>query len=421
MNILLITPNFPPEITGAGHLYFELAKSMVDGGHKTTVVTCFPRWHINEMPPKYKGKIFMWETMEGIQVIRVKMPPLPLKIPAARGIDHFLVAIAFLIRSLFLGKQDIILVYSPPLPLGLTAFTLGKIRKIPFIFNVQDIFPRYAVDSGVLRNRLFIWFFEVIERFVYRQAKYISVHSPGNRKYLSSRGVPESKLAVIPNWVDVDRVRAVEKYNGFSKRYRLDDKFVVSYAGTMGYAQDVNTIIKTAALLKSYKNILFLLVGEGPEKQELVKKSKNLMLNNVMFLPTQPWAKYLEVLQSSDVSMVNLKKELSTPVVPSKIFNIMASSRPTVASIPLDGDAAKIIKEAQCGLCVPAGDKEKLAQAILHLHENPSLRKKMGENGRIHVERYYSRTACADKYEELFLKALNSGANNGVKHKEAMR
>jgi len=350
--------------------------------------------------------------MNRIEVARVKMPPLPLKIPATRGIDHFLVAIAFLIRSLFLDRQDIILVYSPPLPLGLTAFTLGKIRKIPFILNVQDIFPRYAIDSGVLKKRLPIWFFEMIERFVYGRAKYISVHSPGNREYLGSRGVPRDKLVVIPNWVDIDRVKPAEEHNGFSKRYSLDDKFVVSYAGTIGYAQDVNTIIGSAALLKSYENILFLLVGEGPEKQDLVRKSKNLRLSNVMFLPIQPWDKYLEVLQVSDVSMINLKKELSTPVVPSKIFNIMASSTPTVASIPLDGDAAKIIEEAQCGLCVPAGDEEKLAQAILDLYENSSLRKRMGEKGRIHVERYYSRVACVKRYEELFFKALNKTTNS---------
>ena len=412
MNILLITSYFPPEITGAGHLYFELSKSLVDKGHKVTVVTCFPRWHINEMPPEYKGKIFMWEKMEEIQVIRVKMPPLPLNIPAIRGIDHFLVAIAFLISSLFLGKQDIILVYSPPLPLGLTAFMLGKIRKIPFIFNVQDIFPRYAIDSGVLNNRLLIGFFEMMARFVSGRAKYVSVHSPGNREYLASRRVPRDKLVVIPNWVDIDRVKPAEKHNGFSKRYSLDNKFVVSYAGTIGYAQDANTIIRSAGLLKSHKNILFLLVGEGPEKQDLVRKSKNLGLNNVMFLPTQPWDRYLEVLQASDVSMINLKKELSTPVVPSKIFNIMASSTPTVASIPLDGDAAKIIEEAQCGLCVPAGDEEKLAQVILHLYENPSLGKRMGENGRIHVERYYSRASCVKRYEELFFKALNKATNS---------
>ncbi len=406
MNILLITPNFPPEITGAGHLYFELAKSMVDRGHKTTVVTCFPRWHINEIPPKYKGKIFMWETMEGMQVIRVKIPPLPLKIPAIRGIDHFLVAIEFLIGALFSGKRDIILIYSPPLTLGVTAFILGKIGRIPFVFNVQDIFPKYAVDSGVLKNRFLIRFFEAIETFVYKHAKYISVHSPGNRGYLASRGVPKDKLIVIPNWVDTDRVRPGDKHNGFRERYNLDDKFVVSYVGTIGYAQDVNVIIQSAALLKSYEDILFFLVGEGPEKKNLEKKAKNLGLGNVKFAPIQPWEKYLEVLRASDISLINLKKELSTPVVPSKTFNIMASGIPIVASIPLHGDAARIIEEGRCGLCVPAGDDKELARAILKLYRESSLKEEMGKNGRNHAVNYYSREACTSKYEELFCKAV---------------
>lgn len=412
MNILLITPNFPPEITGAGHLYFELAKSMVDRGHKTTVVTCFPRWHINEMPPKYKGKIFMCETMEGIQVMRVKMPPLPLKIPAIRGIDHFLVAIEFLIGALFSGKRDIILVYSPPLTLGVTACVLGKIRRIPFVFNVQDIFPKYAVDSGVLKDRFLIRFFEAIERFVYKHAKYISVHSPGNWGYLASRGVPKNKLIVIPNWVDTDRVRPGDKHNRFREQYNLDGKFVVSYVGTIGYAQDVNVIIQSAALLKSYEDILFFLVGEGPEKKNLERKARTLGLNNVMFVPIQPWEKYLEVLRASDVSLINLKKELSTPVVPSKTFNMMASGIPIVASVPPHGDAANIIEEGQCGLCVPAGDDEELARAILKLYKESSLKEEMGKNGRNHAVNYYSREACTSKYEELFCKAVKEEKKN---------
>lgn len=401
MNILILTAYFPPEITGAGHLYFELAEGLAKKGHQVTVVTCIPRWHINEVDKKYRGKIFMREEIKGVEIIRVRIPPLPLKsIPASRGIDHFLVALEFVLGGLVSGRQDAILVYSPPLPLGLTARILKKVKDAAFIFNVQDIFPKYAIDSGVLKNQFLIKGFEKIESYVYKNANFITVHSPGNKRYLASCGIPQNKLVVIPNWVDTSRVTPGIKHNSFREEHNLGDEFIVSYAGTIGYAQDMEVIIDCAAHLKSYEDLLFLLVGEGPKKGEIQNRANERNLDNVKFLPIQPWDKYPSVLQASDVCLVNLNN-LSTPVVPSKIFNIMASGRPIAASMPLEGDAPKIIDKAGCGICVECGDAEELSEAILELYQKPSLREKMGRNGRKAAKELYSREVCTDKYEEL--------------------
>lgn len=409
MNILLLTPCFPPEIMGCGHLYHELAETLVKKGHKVTVITSIPRRRLpsDAVRKQYRGKLFLGEIIDGIHVIRIGAIPLPLDIPVARGLDHFLSALTYFIGGLFAPKQDVIIVYSPPLTLGLTSYLLGKLRKIPFVFNVQDLFPKYVIDIGALRNPFLIKLFEGIESLVYKHATYISLHSMGNRDYLVSQGIEPTKLTVIPNWTDIESIKPSEKYNDFRQEHNLDDLFVISYAGTMGQAQDMDVIIECAALLKEHKDILFLLVGEGSEKKPAMEKAAALNLDNVKFLPIQPREKYPSVLHASDVCLANLKKEITTPVVPSKILNIMASGRPVAASFPLGGDAPQIINEANCGLCVEAGDAIGLAGGILKLYNDRDLANRLGRNGRVYAEDNFSRTVCIDRYENLCHQAIN--------------
>jgi len=411
MHILIVTNYFPPEITGAGHLYYELAAGLVARGHQVTVVTGFPRWRVDrsKLKPEYHRRLLLWEDMDGIGVLRVATVPLPLRFVIFRAPDHFLIALSFLLGGLLVKDPDVILVYSPPLPLGLTAWLLGRRRHAPFVFNVQDIFPKYVVDSGVLRNRALIRMFESIEHFLYRKADAITVHSEGNRDYLISQGVGIHKLVVVPNWVDTDRMRPGPRQNEFRHKYGLDSHFIVSYAGTIGYAQDLDTVIESAALLKQHAEIAFVFVGEGGEKQRLQAKAESLGLTNVLFLPIEPWEKYPLVLQASDACLVNLKPTLTTPVVPSKLLNIMASGRPVVANVPPDGDAARIIRQANCGLCLEAGDARGLAEAILKLYRDPHLADELGRNGRCYAEARFSLEVCVRQYEALFRDLIGQG------------
>ena len=411
MHILIITNYFPPEITGAGHLYYELTSGLVSRGHEVTVVTGFPRWRVDrdKLKPEYRRRLLLREEMDGICVLRVATVPLPLQFVVFRGPDHFLIAVSFLLGGLLVKEPDVILVYSPPLPLGLTAWILGRWRHVPFVFNVQDIFPKYVVDSGVLRHRALIRMFETIEHFLYRKANAITVHSEGNRDYLISQDVEDHKLVVVPNWVDTERISPGPRRNEFRHQYGLDNHFIVSYAGTIGYAQDLDTVIESATLLKDHQDIAFVFVGEGGEKPRLQAKVESLGLSNTRFLPIQPWEKYPLVLQASDACLVNLKPTLTTPVVPSKLLNIMASGRPVVANVPLNGDAARIIHEANCGLCLEAGDARGLAEAILKLYRDPHLADELGRNGRRHAEARFSCEVCVRRYEALFRDLVGQG------------
>ncbi len=401
MRVLLLTNYYPPEIGGAAHLLCELAESLAERGYQTTVVTGFPRYNVTQHPDAYRGRVAMWETVNGVRILRLWIPSMPRRSPILRGLEHFLAPSLLLLGGLFAGPQDAVLTYSPPLPLGLAVYGLGRVKRMPCVVNIQDLFPKEAVMLGLLKSGVLIRLFEAIERFVYRKADCIAVHSPGNREYVIAHGGRSGTTLVIHNWVDVARIQPSPRENAFSREHALSDRFVVSYVGTMGWCQDMLIIVQAAQLLRDQPDILFLMVGDGPEKSRAEERCKQLGLENVVFLPLQPWARYPDVLAASDVSMINLNENLGTPAVPSKLLSIMAAGRPVMASLPLDGDAPRIIEEAGAGLCVGPNDAAALAAAVLRLYRDQALRRACGARGRQYVEAHFSRQACMDQYETL--------------------
>jgi len=407
MRILILTKYFPPEIGAPSHLFYELSESLVGRGHQVTVVTGFPTYNADKdkLDRKYKKGVLLSETMNGIKVERLRELPLPTKIPVLKGLDHFVVALIIFLRGLFIKKQDIILVYSPPLTIGLSAYLISQLKKIPFVVNIQDLFPQNAIDLGILNNRHLVRMFEQMERFVYRNADYITVHSRGNKQHVVNKGAEPEKVEVVPNWVDTEFIKPADRMNRFRREHGLGEEFVVSFAGTMGYSQNLDVVLESADRLKEYKDVLFLLVGDGVKKEHLERKAEELNLENVKFLPMQPRECYPEILHASDVSLATLRREVRTPVVPSKLLSIMSSGRSVLASMNLDGDAPRLIEDANCGICVEADNADELSQAILRLYRDQSLREKLGKNGRDYAEKNLSRKVCAKRYESLFAKA----------------
>jgi glycosyltransferase involved in cell wall biosynthesis len=403
MRLLILTNYFPPEVGGAAHLYYEMAETLAAAGHQVTVVTGFPRYNVKERAAAYRRRLLVREQGPGFRVIRLWMPPLPRSSSIIRGVEHFLIAGALLVGGLLARQHDVILCYSPPLPLGISTWLLARLWGARAAVNIQDLFPREAVMLGLLRSRPLIRLLEAIERFIYRHADCIITHSPSNREYVISAGGAAEKTHVVHNWADTERIQPAPRENRLRAKSGLHGQFVVSYAGTMGWCQDTGVIIEAASRLRDHP-IRFLLVGDGPGKQEAESRTKQLGLQNVTFLPTQPWDVYPEVLHASDVGMINLNRNLTSPVVPSKLLNIMAAGRPVVASLPLNGDAPKIVEDAACGFCVDAGDINGLAGAILRLYENPELASQMGKSGREYAERHFSRQTCVRKLEQLLVR-----------------
>lgn len=402
MRVLVLTNYFPPEIGGAAHLLYELAESFVQRGHEVTVVTGFPRYNVRATPSRYQRGLVMQEEIAGIRVLRIRVPAVPRTSLVLRGVEHLLAPTVLFAGALTRGRHDVVFTYSPPLPFGVAACVLGFLHRRPAVVSVQDLFPKEAVMLGLLKSRPLIRLFEALERFVYRRASRIVVHSPANRAHVLAHGGHPERTVVVSNWADTERIRPRERENGLRRRLGLTGRFVVSYAGTMGWCQDMTVVLEAARRLRAVPDVVFLLVGDGPDKPRAEERARALGLTNVVFLPTQDLDTYVEILAASDVSLINLNKNLKTPVVPSKLLNIMAAGRPVVASLPLDGDAPKIIAAAGCGVCVDAGDAVGLTEAIRTLYGDRDLARHMGQNGRTYAEREFSRAACVARFEALF-------------------
>jgi len=406
MNIVLLSRYFPPEIGTAANLFFELARGLSKNGHSVTVVTGFPWYNMREIPNKYKKKFFMMENGDGFKVIRIKSPIWgPIKLKLAYG--HLTAPLCSIIGGLMPRNIDVVYIYSPPLFMGISGWTISLFKNVPFIMGVQDLHPQCYIDQGVLKNKVLIKILEAIEKFCYKTASYITVHSEGNKAHIVKfKNVPSRKVQVLPNWIDTDELVPLPRSNWFSEKYNLDGKFVVGYAGTLGMSQGLLSIIDAAELLKDNKDILFFIVGDGIEKSTMLERANKKGLNNIRFLPMQPKEVYPWVLAASDVQLVTLNKRVKTPVVPSKILSIMAAGRPLIGSMPLEGDAPRLIKEANCGLCVGPESGPEIAKAVLELKNNHDLREELSTSGRSYVVENLSLKKLVSRLEEIFERAI---------------
>lgn len=406
MRILILAEAFPPETKSASTLFFELAESLVKNGHEVAVITRLPRYNVADGTDL--SAIPARETLSGVKVHRFKTPPLARAIPLVRGLEHFLLGWIFFWGGLRRPRPDVILVYSPPLPLGIAGCWLGKLKRCPVVVNIQDLYPQTVIDLGLLKNKFLIAVSRAMERFIYRRADALTVHSPGNKAYVVRAGGRAAATAVIPNWVDTELIKPSGRDNDFGRKYGLKDKFVISFAGVMGFAQGLKVVVEAASLVREKKDVLFVLVGDGVKKPELVRQAAGLKLANVLFVPTQPVALYPQVLHASDLCLVTLRGDLVTPVVPGKMLSIMAAGKPVLASLPLTGDAPKIIERCRCGIAVAPDDPKLLAEAILKLYNDKNRREELGRNGRAAAAADFSRSACVGQYEKIF-NGLQSG------------
>ena len=406
MHVLILTGVYPPEVRSASHVMFELAETLHRFGHKITVLTALQP----EYTPKTNRMIdrFYDKTCEnGIDVIRFSTLPVHrVNAPAViRGMGQILNAIAFFSISLFLKRVDASISYSPPLTLGFTGYLLYLTKKIPHIFNLQDLVPQYAIDLGILTNKKLIKLIKMIEHFIYKRVQYITVHSQGNKDYVVNEGFDPDKVKVVPNWVDTSQIVPTAKDNSFRRDNNLEGKFVVTFAGVLGFAQDLDTVVDAGLYLKEYQDIVLLIVGEGVEKERLIDKTNNQGIKNIVFHRFVSKEEYPKVVAASDICLATLQKDLKCPVIPSKILGYMSGGRPVITSLSLEGDAPLVIKNADCGICVEPGKPDKLAAAIMEAYNDRNRTESWGGNGREYITKFHGREACIRLYDNL-LKAV---------------
>lgn len=405
MHVLIVTNYFPPEIGAASYLYYDLAETLADHGHRATVVTGFPRYRAHA----HHG-ILRKDTVGRSTVIRVASSPFDKGGAIRRGLDHLYLAPSLALGGLLAERPDVILAYSPPLTLGASAWALSRRWSVPFIVNVQDLFPQYAVDVGLLTNRRMIHAFEWLESAIYRSADAVVVNSPNSRVHVLARGGYPDRVTAISNWIDTDLIRPGPTENEFRRAHGLSGKFVVQYAGTMGYQQDLDTVIEAAEILRYDDSIRFQLIGEGVERDRLQARALDLRLSNVLFTPFQPRAEYPQVIQSANVALVVLRPEVKTPAIPSKLLGIMAAGKPVIVSADPLGDAPALVGEVHCGITVQPGHAGFLAEAIRRLRDHADVTAEMGRQGREYAVANLSRETRVADYENVMRRAISSRA-----------
>lgn len=402
MKTLLVTPSYPPVLNSAARLFSELAEDLEAAGHEVTVLTTIPDRYLAEDEEADVTGASHTEEIDGIEVHRIRKLAVPQTLPAARALERFALGASARWLGRRLDPHDVVICYSPPLPLVLATESLAARWDATVIQNVQDIYPRSIIDLGLLNNPLLIRGAEALEEKTYRKADAITVHSRGNKRFLLEHNdLRGGEVIVIENWVDLADTEPGPRENSWREEHGLEDEFVVSFAGAMGFFQGMEQILRAADRLREREDLVFLMVGGGTFRDDLEALADDLGLPNLRFLPPQPPDDYNALLQASDVSLVPLNGDITTPVVPGKLQSIMAAGRPPIQVSNPASDGRRIIEEAECGRFVEAGDLDSLVAAIEHLYENPDVARSMGKRARAYAEEHFDRDRCTARYLDL--------------------
>jgi len=399
MKILVLGINYYPEPTGISVYTTDMCEYLADAGHEVVVCTGFPYYPQWKVEKQYRKKLVMTEIHRRVKIKRSYLY-IPSKVTTKTRILHetsFVVSSFF--NSLFSRRPDIIIVISPPLLLGISAWLLSRLRKTPFVFHIQDLQPDTAVALGMIKSQRFIDVLYKIERFIYKRAAYISVISNGMRKKLILKGIPKEKFGLFPNWANITLKKKPTKENEFRKKYNLNNEFIASYSGNIGVKQGLDIILDVANSMVDVKNILFLIVGDGAQKQYLIEKARDLNLPNVKFLPPQPIHLFSEMLFETDISLVIQRAAVTNVVTPSKLLNSFASGRAVVVSTPEDSELSKTLREANCAVTVKPESRDELKDAILELYNDARKRELLGKNAKRYADEHFSRERILSKFE----------------------
>jgi glycosyltransferase involved in cell wall biosynthesis len=314
--------------------------------------------------------------------------------------------VSFMAASFFIGlgvkNVDVVWGTSPPIFQGFTAWLLARLKGVPFLFEVRDLWPQFAIAVGVLRNPTLIKLSFWLERFLYRHADLVMVNSPGYVTHVKDHGA--RRVELVPNGADPEMFDPAEEGSVFRTRHNLTDKFVVLYAGAHGLSNDLGVVLESARLLAvNAPRVMLVLLGDGKEKPALQKLAAEMGLSNVLFLPPIPKMEMPTALAGADACLAILKplEEYKT-TYPNKVFDYMAAGRPIALAI--DGVIRAVVEAAGCGIFAQPGDPAALAEAVKTLSADPGQSRSMGLAGRKYLEEHFSRTIIAEK----ILQILNS-------------
>jgi len=400
LRVLLLTQWFEPEPTFKG---LGFAKELIKQGLDVEVVTGFPNYPIGKLYPGFKIKPIQRELIDGVKVTRVALYPSHDRSAFRRLFNYASFAFSSLLYCLFYVRNvDVIYAYHPPLTIGVTASLLRIIRRIPVVYDIQDLWPDTLRTTGMLNNELVLSLVGVVCNLVYKQVDQIVVLSPGFKNLLIERGVPERKIEVIYNWADEERLKVIANKSPIG--FPSSNTFRLLFAGNMGTPQALGAVLEAARLLE-VKGVLakLIFVGTGLEVEDLKIKAAALELNNVMFFPSVPMSEIGAYLSNSDALLVHLKSDkLFEITIPSKTQAYMAVGKPILMAV--EGNAAELITMAACGVLAKPENPTAIADAVESLARmSPFEREEMGRRGSSFYNQNLSLEAGSEKFKKLFV------------------
>ncbi len=413
MRIVYVSQYFPPEMGAPAARASELARHWARMGEDVTVLTGFPNHPTGKLRPEYRARfrrLVCRETVDGAKVVRSWLAPLPNRKGWERMVNYSSFAFSSAMTGSFLRRPEIVIGSSPQLLVALSAWWISRVQRAPFIFEVRDLWPESLAAVGVAdsSSRLHRTL-SAIAGFLYRNADHVVVVTPAFKQHLIEHwNVPAGKISIVSNGVETGIFSPAAVGDGWRRRLGLDGKFIVAYIGTMGNAHGLETILKCAAHVRdSAPECVFLVVGEGAERQRFLAQLEEARLENVVVLDQQPREQVPGLIAACDACLVLLKaSDVFRTVIPTKMLEFMSCARPVVLGV--DGQARQLLESASAGIAIPPEDPVALAEAIERLRSAPENCAQFGESGRRYILKNFSREQTARDYVGVLRDVLRS-------------
>ena len=399
LNQAFVSPNEP------GHTrHFEMAKFLRERGHDLIIVASDLNYQTGQRTVARRG-VFAEQVIDGVRILRAYIYPALHRSYVWRVISF----LSFMLSSVWTALQvkgvDLVMGTTPPIFQAVSAWSVAWMRRRPFLLEVRDLWPEFGVSMGVLKNPVVIALARWLEKFLYARATHIVVNSPAYREYMIEKGVPEGKVTYIAYGTDVDMFNPGEDGSSIRHELGLQAAFVVLYAGALGQANDIDTILRAAARLNGEDKIRFVLFGDGKERARLQSEAERMKLSNVIFAGVRPKKEMPCIVASSDVCLAILQDiPMFRTTYPNKVFDYMAAGRATV--LVIDGVSRSLIESSNGGVFVQPGNDELLAKTVLELSKNPERVQQMGLNAREYLVKHLDRRDRLNETLELLEKLV---------------
>ncbi|MHB0971889.1 MAG: glycosyltransferase family 4 protein [Thermoanaerobaculia bacterium] len=405
MKILFLSQYYPPESNAPAVRTSEMAECWVRDGHDVTVLTAFPHHPTGVIPPEYRGAMFRREERNGVKVVRTYVYVAPNKGVIRRSLSY----ISWMLSAIVLGgirapRPDVVVATSPQFLCAVAGYVVSVIKRRPFVMEVRDLWPESIVAVGALKDGFLVELLHKVERFLYRRAKAIVSVSPGFFPYLRSVGIPEGKLHLLPNGVDLVRFTPARPSSDVYAAAGVRQPFRVLYSGTVGMAHGLELVIEAGDRLRGTE-VALVVVGEGARRRELLAEVERRQLDNVFFVPMQPRESMTDWISGANVVLVHLKRSpLFETVLPSKLFEYMGCDKPVLMGVA--GVAAEIVRGSGCGWLFEPDNVDQFLDALSEARNDPAAAAERGSRGRAYVEKHYDREKLARRYVTAILSPL---------------